>query len=47
MMKQIKLDIDLISEELYILLIKELIEQNNLNNLETIEEIKIIAHLNK
>lgn len=46
-MKQIKLDIDLISEQLYILLIDELIQQNNLNNLETIDEITITAQTSK
>lgn len=45
-MTQIKLDIDLISEELYILLVNELIEQNNLSNLENIDEITITAEVN-
>ena len=46
-MTQIKLDIDLITEELYILLINELIGQNNLNSLDFIYEITITAQLNK
>ena len=45
--KRIKLDIDLISEDLYILLIEELKFQNNLSKLDTINEITITAELNK
>lgn len=39
----IKLDIDLISEELYTLLISELLEQNNLSNYTIVEEIIVDA----
>jgi hypothetical protein len=39
----IKLDIDLISEELYTLLISELLEQNNLSNHTIVEEIIVDA----
>jgi hypothetical protein len=45
--KRIKLDIDLISEDLYILLIEELKFQNNLSKLDTINEITITAQINK
>jgi hypothetical protein len=44
-MQEIKLDIDLISEQLYVLLINELILQNNLINLQNIDQIKITANL--
>ncbi len=39
----IRLDIDLISEELYTLLISELLEQNNLSNYTIVEEIIVDA----
>lgn len=45
MQKKIHLDIDLISEELYLLLIKELKEQNNLPDC-TIDDIQIKAIAN-
>jgi hypothetical protein len=43
MTNKIKLDIDLISEQLYTLLIDELIGQNNLTKKDIIEELTITA----
>jgi hypothetical protein len=43
MTNKIKLDIDLISEQLYTLLIDELISQNNLTKKDIIEELTIRA----